>query len=377
MSGPSSLTTSEAADIQHWLNELFGGEDELSAAVLETFEKLENALERWLETEAAENSRRRQEAAHQQSLIESLQRERRWIEERQEEIRRREETIARQLAEFETTRKQWEEQADHFQRARQSNPESDAQSVLRLQEQLAAILEKLENLDSLSGDFKESLSSELIGRVQEIRREWLDAAASAPATLPAELAQTLSAIREKLDAYPNPDSTASEIRTLVQEAIAGLEQRIEAVIGSAASSDQERTAALEEQVRTLQTRLTTAEQERINLETELEFVRHRAAELLEMLGEQRRQMAEERATWWAELKRLRRLMEVLLDHQLETPGGYQGETRADGVQPRVVGYEEIEPLNRTGTEDVALDSVSQQFELLQRDFSRRRRSGRE
>lgn len=374
MGGQSSLMTSEAADIQHWLNELLGGEDELNAAVLETFERLENALQRWLATEEAENARRQQEAAHQQSLIESLQRERRWIEERQDEIRRQEEALARQLADLATARTEWEVRAKSFQEARESVQDSDAQWGLRLQEQLAAVLERL---DSVSGNFKESLTAELLGRFHELRREWLDAASPPSVALPAELTETLAAIREKLEPRADADSTPAEIRSLVQDAIARLEERIQAVGNSAAALEQERTAALEEQVRNLQTQLTTAEQERTNLETELEFVRHRAAELLEMLGEQRRQMAEERATWWAELKRLRRLMEVLLDHQLETPGGYQGDARADGVQPRVVGYEDIEPLNKTGTEDAALDSVSQQFELLQRDFSRRRRSGRE
>jgi len=374
MGGQSSLMTSEAADIQHWLNELLGGEDELNAAVLETFERLENALQRWLATEEAENARRQQEAAHQQSLIESLQRERRWIEERQDEIRRQEEALARQLADLATARTEWEVRAKSFQEARESVQDSDAQWGLRLQEQLAAVLERL---DSVSGDFKESLTAELLGRFHELRREWLDAAPPSSLALPAELTETLAAIREKLEPRADADSTPTEIPSLVQDAIARLEERIQAVGNSAAALEQERTAALEEQVRNLQTQLTTAEQERTNLETELEFVRHRAAELLEMLGEQRRQMAEERATWWAELKRLRRLMEVLLDHQLETPGGYQGDARADGVQPRVVGYEDIEPLNKTGTEDAALDSVSQQFELLQRDFSRRRRSGRE
>lgn len=374
MGGPSSLMTSEAADIQHWLNELLGGEDELNAAVLETFERLENALQRWLETEEAENVRRRQEAAHQQSLIESLQRERRWIEERQEEIRRQEEALARQLADLATARKEWEAQARSLQEAHESAPGSDAQRGLQLQEQLTAVLERL---DSVSGDFKESLTAELLARFQELRREWLDAQSPHSAALPAALMETLAAIREKLESRPDSDSTSAEMRSLLHDAIARLEERIQAVGASAAASEHERAAALEEQVRNLQTQLTTAEQERTSLETELEFVRHRAAELLEMLGEQRRQMAEERATWWAELKRLRRLMEVLLDHQLETPGGYQGDVRADGVQPRVVGYEDIEPLNKTGTEDAALDSVSQQFELLQRDFSRRRRSGRE
>ncbi|NMC21250.1 MAG: hypothetical protein GYA33_12620 [Thermogutta sp.] len=375
MGGQSSLMTSEAADIQHWLNELLGGEDELSAAVLETFERLEDALQRWRETEEAENARRRQEAAHQQSLIESLQRERRWVEERREEIRHQEEALARQIADLAAARKEWEEKARSFQEARESVQGSDTQGVLRLQEQLAALREKL---DSVSGDFKESLSAELLGRLHELRHDWLDAAATpSPLALPPELTETLAALREKLDSRPDSDATPAEIRGLLQDAIARLEGRIQALGDSAAVSAQERTAALEEEVRNLQTQLTTAEQERTNLETELEFVRHRAGELLEMLAEQRRQMAEERATWWAELKRLRRLMEVLLDHQLETPGGYQSDVRPDGVQPRVVGYEDVEPLNRTGTEDAALDSVSQQFELLQRDFSRRRRSDRE
>jgi chromosome segregation ATPase len=51
------------------------------------------------------------------------------------------------------------------------------------------------------------------------------------------------------------------------------------------------------------------EQERTALETELEMVRSRAAELTETLDQERKQMAQDRAEWSSELKQLRRLLE--------------------------------------------------------------------
>jgi chromosome segregation ATPase len=51
------------------------------------------------------------------------------------------------------------------------------------------------------------------------------------------------------------------------------------------------------------------QQERTALETELEMVRARAAELTDALEKERKQMAEDRAEWSGELKQLRRLLE--------------------------------------------------------------------
>jgi chromosome segregation ATPase len=109
------------------------------------------------------------------------------------------------------------------------------------------------------------------------------------------------------------------------------------------------------------------------LETELESVRNRAAELTESLAEQRRQTAAEREQWTQELKRMRRLLEMLSTQRLEP-------VAAGGAHTVSVRMHESSPpptpqlvSAAVREEEPALASVMAQFEMLQKDLARRRR----
>jgi len=126
----------------------------------------------------------------------------------------------------------------------------------------------------------------------------------------------------------------------------------------------------EERIHQLEKDLNDAQRQRDILETEVEVLRHRAMEWLEMLADQRRQLLEERNRWSGEIRQFRRLIEVLLDHHVEMAPDHHEEQDANGT-PRVIPYEPLEA-RRTGTGDAFLDSLSAQFEQLRRDFDRRR-----
>jgi DNA repair exonuclease SbcCD ATPase subunit len=133
---------------------------------------------------------------------------------------------------------------------------------------------------------------------------------------------------------------------------------------AAAGADEE----LQQRFCQLQGQQASLEQERAILESELEAVRNRAAEMTQSLAEQKQQAAAQQAEWAAELKRMRRLLEIISAHLAETersegapqPGCRQAPAVAAGEGPTAAGG------------DPVLDSVAAQFEMLQRDLAKRR-----
>ncbi|OHB70407.1 MAG: hypothetical protein A2V70_16705 [Planctomycetes bacterium RBG_13_63_9] len=110
------------------------------------------------------------------------------------------------------------------------------------------------------------------------------------------------------------------------------------------------------------------EQERRMLESELETVRNRAAEMAESLADQKRLSAQQQSQWADELKRMRRLLESMSVRLAEAEiaqSNARSEPRgpASGGSDGHVASEE---------DDAALDSVVAQFEILQKDLARRR-----
>ncbi len=129
-----------------------------------------------------------------------------------------------------------------------------------------------------------------------------------------------------------------------------------------ASSPDSCDAALREQLHSL-------EQERTLLESELDSVRTRAAELAENLSHQQRQMAEDRAQWGEELKSLRRLVERLV---LQTP---ERETvSVAGTATLTPAVANAPPGTSGSGADPVLDSVMAQFTILQKDLTQRRKA---
>ena len=101
------------------------------------------------------------------------------------------------------------------------------------------------------------------------------------------------------------------------------------------------------------------QQDRAGLEAELEAERQRTARQNEALTEQRRLAAEQQAELAGELKRMRSLMELLLNHMNQPAGGNAGDGKQASSSP----------------ENAALESMLAQFEMLQHDLAQRRAGG--
>jgi len=159
------------------------------------------------------------------------------------------------------------------------------------------------------------------------------------------------------------------------------QQQARKELESQAAELQRREASLEAERQRLQTELERAlakhhehlaeiqaaeSRQREALENELELVRMRAAELAESLAEQGRQIAQERAQWNEELRRMRRLLETLASAR-------QGPAVPEAEEPPVA--EPAAAASRTSSEDPVLGSVMAQFQMLQKDLARRRRNG--
>ena len=104
-------------------------------------------------------------------------------------------------------------------------------------------------------------------------------------------------------------------------------------------------------------------QERAVLETELDTVRDRAAELADALEEERQRAQGDRKNWSDELRQMRQLLQSLSE-QKKTSG-------SESVTPIPV---EAEPAEPNDIQDPVLDSVMAQFEILQKDLARRRKA---
>lgn len=128
---------------------------------------------------------------------------------------------------------------------------------------------------------------------------------------------------------------------------------------------------LQRQLTELARRHDALRHERAELETELEAVRVRAAELSEALHEQKKRTTQLESEWAAELRRMRRALELSLREPTEgAPAAGRGRTqsrsRAGGGPGGQAGPGADE------ADDPVLDSVMAQFEIIQRDMARRR-----
>jgi chromosome segregation ATPase len=112
-----------------------------------------------------------------------------------------------------------------------------------------------------------------------------------------------------------------------------------------------------------------AEQDRIALETELELVRRRAAELSELLAEQKDQMTQQQTIWSSELKILRQLLETQ-SHSLHV-GRPSEPVHAQGVP--LVASPPAPAAETPSPENPVVDSIMEQFAKLQKDVAQRRK----
>lgn len=156
--------------------------------------------------------------------------------------------------------------------------------------------------------------------------------------------------------------------------LANLAQQHQAWLDQHQSAGKE-SESLREQLQRFERQQAAWEQDRVAMENELEVVRNQAADLSEKLAEQKRQLETREAEWTQELREMRRLLEMMAQRQFE-----QHES-ADNRQPAAcaaaapaggaVGDSPGEPAT---PDDPVLDSVMAQFQLLQKDLARRRRS---
>jgi len=129
---------------------------------------------------------------------------------------------------------------------------------------------------------------------------------------------------------------------------------------------------LQDRLHALERELSERDQERVVLESELDMVRNRAAELAETLARQQQQVADERQQWTQELKRMRRLLETLSSHGIEHPAAVEA-PRTHVAPHRPPGKSVDEPAAARQSGDPVLGSVMAQFEMLQKDIVRRRK----
>lgn len=141
---------------------------------------------------------------------------------------------------------------------------------------------------------------------------------------------------------------------------------------AAIAAEREQAPKLHERLQALERELAERDQERVVLESELDMVRNRAAEMAETLAQHQQQMADERQQWTQELKQMRRLLETLSSHGLEHPAPAEA-PRTRVAPPRTAAKPAEEAAAARQGGDPVLGSVMAQFEMLQKDIVRRRK----
>jgi len=164
------------------------------------------------------------------------------------------------------------------------------------------------------------------------------------------------------------DKELARLRELIGELRASL-QPVTTTSSSEQTVSRQELVHWQQRAEDLEKQLAEAERQKELLEAEVNVLRHRAMEWLEMLADQRRQLLEERNRWAGEIRQFRRLIELLLDRHLEPVP--EGHDEHESTTPRVIPYEPLEA-RLTGTGDAFLDSLSAQFEQLRKEFDHRR-----
>jgi DNA repair exonuclease SbcCD ATPase subunit len=234
---------------------------------------------------------------------------------------------------------QWSRREEQL-RAERQELELTFERIQGLTEQLGA------TAAAGSGDF-EQLQAVFSGMAEE--RSSLQAAIEATGSQGAELtrmADDLAAARQDLA------EAREELRTQ-------RELLSQAPAQSVSATDPELRDRLDQLE---QERVAWAE-ERAVLETELDSVRTRAAELTETLDDERQRAAGERNNWAEELRQMRRLLASLSNRSVAPEG------TTDSCAP-----DTAEPVQQDEAQDPVLDSVMAQFEILQKDLARRRKA---
>ena len=116
----------------------------------------------------------------------------------------------------------------------------------------------------------------------------------------------------------------------------------------------------------LRAQLAAVEAEREHMESELELLRNRGAELSEALAEQKRTMSQQREDWHEELRQLRRAVERQSELLAQSPNG-----KLDNRQSTQMDRSQTQPSQNARGGGMMVDSVLEQFALLQKDKVRK------
>ena len=194
-------------------------------------------------------------------------------------------------------------------------------------------------------------------------------------TLLEEAQHERSALQDALKAAQSQSAQLAEVVSELSEARSELTEVRQEIkdypeqLGAARAEGAIAPAAaeLKDKIHQLEQERAELSQERAVLETELESVRNRAAELSDGIARERQQMSDERMEWTAELKRMRRMLETFAQRQIElAEAGVAGQAHAS------VETNQNQPSETA--KDPVLDSVMAQFEMLQKDLAKRRKS---
>ncbi len=110
-----------------------------------------------------------------------------------------------------------------------------------------------------------------------------------------------------------------------------------------------------------------SDHERVALETELEMVRRRAAELSEALAEQKDQLTHQQALWSVELKNLRQIIDT-------QAGGWSRQTvERTAASEQTVASPAPQRESPPPPAEPVVDSIMEQFAKLQKDVAQRRK----
>ena len=156
-------------------------------------------------------------------------------------------------------------------------------------------------------------------------------------------------------------SAQNEFQTVYGE-LAQHSAALEEVDSQTLSASPEPEADIKHKIRDLEQQQSSLEKERAVLETELETVRRRAAEMADSLAEQKRLAAQQQSQWTEDLRQMRIMLESLIREFTES-------RRQTDAPPRVAPASTV---GAVASADPVLESVLAQFEILQQDRLRRR-----
>lgn len=216
-------------------------------------------------------------------------------------------------------------------------------------------------LEALSGDLQ------LRGRqVSAVCREQQHDEQTAVDERDAEFAALLAQMQSQMTRLTE---TAADLAAV--QAVVGVPQPV----ADEHDEDRARAERIERDFCALAQQHAALERERAAMETELDLIRSRAAELSEAMTEQKRLALVQQAGWNEELQHMRQMLEQLTERLVE-----QGTPASAAASPPPVPAEPRPPATPAKSvatapppaDDPVLGSVVAQFAMLQRDKLRRR-----